>query len=110
MMTKLTIAGGTRGVVLVLLGLLFTDKQDLLLQRVLLGTTGWFYPHCLLIAERSKTSWGGDGLTSHMGSVTLLTETPAASTTAASSLTASPWPNSASIVFASPGFQADFGD
>ena len=54
MMTGLTIAGGIGRTILVLLGLLFSNEQNLLLQCVLLGTTGWFYPRRLLLPRGTK--------------------------------------------------------
>lgn len=62
MMTGLTIASGIGRTILVLLKLLFSNEQDLLLQCVLLGTTGWFYPRCLLLPRGTKPqAWGTDG-------------------------------------------------
>lgn len=65
MMTGLTIASGIGRMISVLLRLLFSNEQDLLLQLVLLGTSGWFLSLLPPLAKRNKTSGMGDRLTSH---------------------------------------------
>lgn len=113
-MTGLTIASGIGRTILVLLELLFSNEQDLLLQCVLLGTTGWFYPRCLLLPRGTKPQAWGDRRTSRMVSTapcsgSCCLRNPGCLHHRCFLAACRPWPSSAPIAFAAPVSRLIFG-